>query len=338
MKLDALLRATNLRDIPQYISAIDQLGFDGLWTYEAGNDPFLPLALVAAHSSTLKFGTSIATAFSRSPMIVAYTAWDLAASSNGRFMLGLGTQVKAHNERRFSVEWGQPVARLRDAILGLHAIWHSWRSGERLNYRGEFYKFTLMTPFFSPENQDVGHIPIYIAGVNTGLSKLAGELCDGFHAHPYHSVEYLRDVVRPAIAAGASEAGRNIDDVELSCAVFVITGRDEKETQAMRGMARQQISFYASTPTYKPVMEHHGWGDVADQLQAMAARKKWDEMPGLISDEMLDAYSISAPPDQLADKVIARYNGILDRVTYYLPFEPGHMDEIWQMSTDRFGA
>jgi probable F420-dependent oxidoreductase len=334
VKFDATLQVDRLGDVPGVVRAMENIGFDGVWTQETAHDGFLPLAIVAEHSRTLEMGTAIALAFTRSPMALAYTAWDLATSSNGRFILGLGTQVKAHVERRFGMTWDQPLARLREVILSLRAIWHSWVTGEQLNYSGEFFKFTLMTPFFTPPRWDVAHIPIYIAGVNTGLCKLAGELCDGFHVHPYHSPAYLRDVVRPTVQAGAEAAGRSIDDVQFSSTVFVVTGRDEEEITHSREAARQQISFYASTPTYRPVMAHHGWGEVAENLSRLAARKQWDEMPALVTDEMLETYAVVAPPDALAGAVKARYEGLLDRVTYSLPFVPGQRDDLWRMAVE----
>lgn len=336
MKFDATIHVDRLSEVPATISAMENIGFDGVWTAETAHDAFLPLAVVAERSRKLEMGTAIALAFSRSPMALAYIAWDLASSTDGRFILGLGTQVKAHIERRFSMEWGQPAARLRDAILGLRAIWESWATGERLNYRGEFYTFTLMTPFFTPPQRDNAHIPIYIAGVNTGLAKLGGELCDGFHVHPYHSVGYLSEVVRPAIQAGAEAAGRSIENVKLSSSILVVTGHNEGEMSQAREWARQQISFYASTPSYRPVMAHHGWADVAEELSSMAARKKWAEMPTLVTDEMLDTYAVVAPPDELAGKVKARYEGLLDRLNYYTPFVPGQMDDLWHMAVETF--
>jgi probable F420-dependent oxidoreductase len=336
MKFDATILLDDLREVPKVVSTMEDIGFDGLWTYETSHDGFLPLAIVAERSKTLEMGTSIALAFTRSPMSLAYIAWDLATSSDGRFILGLGTQVKAHNVRRFSVEWGQPVARLRDVILSLRAIWHSWATGDKLRYRGEFFSFTLMSPFFTPPKRETAHVPIYIAGVNPGLCKLAGQLCDGFHVHPYHSVKYLEEVVRPAIQEGAEAEGRSIEDVKLSSSIFAVTGRDEKEMAQSREWAREQISFYASTPTYKPVMAHHGWGEVAEKLTGLAARGKWDEMPKLVTDEMLDTYAVMAPPDQLAGKVKARYEGLLDRLTYYMPFVPEEKDELWRMAVETF--
>ena len=335
--LDASLRPSRLLDIPAYTEAAQQAGFDGLWSSEVDHDPFLQLALAATAASKLDLGTAIALSFTRSPMELAYTAWDLAAMTEGRFILGLGTQVKAHNERRFSVPWDAPLPRLREVIESLRAIWHSWRTGERLNFRGQHYTFTLMTPFFTPSRHDFD-IPIYIAGVNTGLCSLAGESCDGFHIHPLNSAEYIREVVRPAIQRGADSAGRSSDEITLSASVFVVTGKDEGHTGTLRAFVRQQISFYASTPSYRVIFRTHGWEDVAEELSSLAARKKWSDMPGLISDEMIETFAIVAPPEEVGRKALDRYAGLVDRITFYLPFEPGTFDELWTPTLRAFAA
>jgi probable F420-dependent oxidoreductase len=230
--------------------------------------------------------------------------------------------VKAHIERRFGQAWPEsPVARLREQILALRAIWASWQTGERLNFRGEHYKLTLMTPFFNPGPIAQPAIPIYIAGVNTGLARLAGEVCDGFHVHPLHTAGYLREVLRPAIAQGAARAGRPAEAVSLAGSVFVISSPAERE------QVRQQVSFYASTPSYRAVLAHHGWDEAGAQLSALAARGEWAAMPALISDEMLAEFAVAAPLASLAGALRERYNGLLDRVTLYRPFEGG---EAWE--------
>jgi len=328
IRIDTSLRPSHLLDIPNLAEAAQQAGFDGLWSSEVDHDPFLQLALAATTAHSLDLGTAIALSFTRSPMVLAYTAWDLAAMTQGRFILGLGTQVKAHNERRFSVPWAAPLPRLREVITGLRAIWHSWRTGERLNFRGDHYTFTLMTPFFTPPSHAFD-VPIYIAGVNTGLCTLAGELCDGFHIHPLNSADYIQRIVRPSIQAGAESAGRSLDDVTLSASVFVVTGRDAGHTDTLRAFVRQQISFYASTPSYRVIFQTHGWEDVAEALSAFAARKKWSEMPGLITDEMVETFAIGASPEEVGNKVLERYRGLVDRVTLYLPYEPDTFDELW---------
>jgi probable F420-dependent oxidoreductase len=331
MLFDAALTHTSLSQIPALARAAEAFGFSAVWTTETQHDPFLPLALAAEHSVRLQFGTAVAIGFARSPMTLAHTAWDLAAQSNGRFLLGLGTQVKAHIERRFGLTWPEsPVGKLREMILALRAIWDCWQTDGRLNFRGEYYKLTLMAPFFNPGPIPQPHIPIFIAGVNTGLARLCGEVCDGFHVHPFHTAAYLREVLRPAIAEGLAKAGRAPNAVQLSSAVFVITSPREKEA------VRQQISFYASTPSYRPVLAQHGWTEVGEHLSALAARGQWADMPALISDEMLEVFALSAPLGELAAPLQERYAGLLDRLALYRPFVPGENDAGWQALAQGF--
>jgi len=327
MKLDVAFMSSWLGELPALARAAEQIGFDALWTSETQHDPFLPLTLAAEHTERVRLGTAVAIGFARSPMTLAHTAWDLAQQSRGRFILGLGTQVKPHIERRFGMSWPEsPVNKLREMVQALRAIWASWQTGEKLNFRGEYFKLTLMTPFFNPGPIEHPHIPIYIAGVNTGLARLCGEVCDGFHAHPFHTAAYLREVMKPAIEAGAASvanAGRP-NPIHLSASVFVITSPVERE------YARQQVSFYASTPSYRPVLEHHGWAEIGEQLSGLAARGEWAQMPKLVSDEMLSAFAVEAPLAELAEPLRARYAGVLERVTLYRPFTPNTEDAAWR--------
>ena len=254
MKIDTNIVVSSVRDVPAHARAAETMGFDGIWVSETSHDPFLMSTLVAEHTSRVRMGTAIAVAFPRSPGTLAYLAWDLAALSRGRFVLGLGTQVKAHNERRFGVRWESPVAKLREVILAMRALWDTWQTGARLNYRGQFFKLTLMAPFFNPGPIAHPNIPIYIAGVNRGMCRLAGELCEGFHVHPFHSVSYLRQVTLPAIEEGLRASGRQRTDLELVSSVFIIPSDTETERVAASRRVRQQIAFYASTPSYAPVM------------------------------------------------------------------------------------
>lgn len=311
--------------------AAEEIGFAGLWTPETGHNAFLPLAIAAEHTSRIELGSAVAIAFPRSPMVTAQIAWDLAAYSNGRFILGLGTQVRAHIERRFSAAFDQPVARLRDYIAALHAIWNTFQTNAPLRHRGEFYQHTLMSPFFNPGKIDHPTIPIYIAGVNAGLAQLAGEICDGFHAHPFNSAKYLREELRPQIAAGAAKAGRDPSACAVAGSAFVITGYDRAATEKMRGFVKQQIAFYASTPTYRPVLECHGWSEIGEQLSQLASQQRWAEMPALISAEMVETFAVEARPDELGAALRERFGGLLDRVGLYsLPFVPGQMDDFWR--------
>jgi probable F420-dependent oxidoreductase len=325
MYLDAALAFGNLGQVPSLARAIEAVGFDAVWTTETQHNPFLPLPLVAEHTRQLKFGTGVAIGFARSPMTLAHMSWDLAAQSNGRYLLGLGTQVKPHIERRFGMAWPEsPVNKLRELVLALRAIWNTWQTGERLNVRGAYFKLTLMSPFFNPGPIDHPRIPIYIAGVNTGLAKLAGEVGDGFHVHPFHTAPYLREVLKPALESGAAKTGRNAAGVQVAGSVFVVT------TERERDFTRQQIAFYASTPTYRPVLELHGWGEVGERLSALAAQGSWAEMPALISDEMLQTFAVIAPLSDVAGPLRERYAGLLDRVSLYRPFLPGDDDAGWR--------
>ncbi|HET9907864.1 MAG TPA: TIGR03617 family F420-dependent LLM class oxidoreductase [Anaerolineales bacterium] len=342
MKLDAALPPVGLRDVPAIAEAAEEIGFDALWTQETQHDAFLPCTLIAEHSTRLNFGTAIAVSFARSPANLAYTAWDLAAQSNGRFILGLGTQVKAHIERRFGQPWPEsPVKKLREQIQVIRAFWDCWQNGTKLNFRGEYYKITLMSPFFRPpplpspiflENGGGwgGGIPIYIAGVNTGLARLAGELCEGFHVHPFHSTRYLKEVILPGIQEGAQKAGRDRSDVSISVTAFAASSSEEIN------FARAQISFYASTPSYRPVMDLHGWGSVAEKLSTHASRGEWAEMPMLIADEILSEFCLMTSEDKLADELKKRYIGLADRLALYTPFVPGEKDKWWKGLSGEF--
>jgi len=341
MKLDAALPLVGLKDVPAIAKAAEKIGFDALWTQETQHDPFLPCALIAEHTTHLNFGTAIAVSFARSPANMAYTAWDLAAQSNGRFILGLGTQVKAHIERRFGQPWPEsPVKKLREQIEVLRAFWDCWQNGTKLNYRGEYYKITLMSPFFQPSplrpspggrgDGGEGKIPIYIAGVNTGLAKLAGEICEGFHAHPFNSPRYLKEVMLPAIEEGIQKSNRKHEDIAVSVTAFVATTPEEMN------FARAQISFYASTPSYRPVMDLHGWSSIAEKLSAHAAKGEWAEMPMLITDEILSEFCLVTEEDKLGDELKKRYEGIADRLTLYIPFVPREKDEWWKGLADKF--
>lgn len=327
MVLDVAFMAVPLAEMPALAQAAEALGFAGAWTSETQRDPFLPLALAAEHTHHLQLGTAVAIAFARSPLTLAHTAWDLAAQSGGRFVLGLGTQVKAHIERRFGMPWPEsPVAQLREQVLALRAIWRAWQNGERLNFRGERYKLTLMTPFFDPGPIATPAIPIYLSGVNIGLARLAGEVADGFHVHPFHTAAYLRDVVRPALQTGRDRAHEAVVSgvlPTLSATIFVITSDAERE------QVRAQIAFYASTPSYRAVLAHHGWAAIGERLSALAARGRWDEMPALIDADMLAAFALEAPLDRLAPLLRERYAGLIDRLTLYRPFRPGEDDAGW---------
>lgn len=336
MHLDALIRP-GLHEAARAAGTAEQLGFHGLWTNETAHDPFLPLVPAALATKRVQLGTAVAIAFPRSPTALAYTAFDLARASQGRFILGLGTQVKAHIERRFSVAWDTPVERLRDYIGALRAVWACWQTGERLRYESLHYNIRLMTPFFSPPPlDDMAQIPpIFIAGVNRRLCKLAGEMCDGFHVHPFHTPRYLRQKILSWIEEGLNATGRQRGSIQVCASVFAITGQDRDRA---REETRKQIAFYASTPSYRTQLEAHGWSDVGEQLSRLASRGRWDEMAALITDDMLAEVAVEAPTLPEAARILKeRYTGLADRLALYVPFTPGERDDEWAEAAAVFG-
>lgn len=331
MKIDTGFPPLDWDQAHEFARLAEETGFDGIWTSETQHDPFLPLALIAEHTQTISLGTAVAIAFARSPATVAYTAWDLANLSRGRFILGLGTQVKAHIVRRFGMAWPEsPVNHLREFVSAVRAFWRAWQTGEKLNFRGEHYKLSLMTPFFNPGPIDYPEIPVYLAGVNPGLCRLAGEIAQGFHAHPLHSVKYLEQVILPALADGAARADRNASDIALTVSSFVVTDQNEEF------MARGQIAFYASTPSYRPVFQLHGWDQLAEELSQMARRGEWAEMAAQINDEVLEAFAVVAAPEDLGKTLAARYAGLAQRVIPYTPFQPGKNERFWKDVIEEF--
>lgn len=338
MKLDTGITTRDLSEVPAEARKAEQIGFDAIWSMEAGNDGFLPLALAAEHTKTIKMGPSVAIAFPRSPMAMAYTSWDLAALSKGRFILGLGTQVKGHIERRYAVKWEPPVPKLREYILALKATFKCWaEGGGKLSFQGKYYNLSLMTPFFAPRPHNY-KIPIYIAGVNEHILRLAGEHCDGLHAHPFTSAKYLREFLLPHVDEGLKKSGRSRQDFTIFTTAFVIVGRNDEELEKARAGVRQQIAFYASTRTYKVVLDMHGWGDVAFKLNELTAKGDWASMPKLITDEMLDVYAVSGTYDNIAERVKGRYEGLLDRVAFYVPYRAAFDDAIWSKLCKEFNG
>lgn len=339
MQFDVTLAHERLNDVPALARAVEDYGFSAVWTSETAHNPFLPLPLAAAATRRVQLGTAVALAFPRSPTVTAQIAWDLAAQSGGRFILGLGTQVEAHITRRFGMTWTPPITRMRDYIGAMRAVWANWQRNKPLRYKSTNYTLTLMTPFFSPGPIEHPNIPIYLAAVNDGMSALAGELCAGLHVHPFHTTRYLRERIIPAVERGAATGGRNRADVTLACTIFVVTGTNKAEMAAQAQAAKQQVAFYASTPGYRPVMSLHGWDEIAERLSGLARSGHWAEMSTLISDDMLGEVAVVAPVDELADAVKSRYHGLLDRVGYYLPFQPDDPAQaaIWRGAARVFG-
>jgi len=321
MKVDSGFGFRGLDTAVATAQEAERLGYDGVWSAEAAHDPFLPLLLAAEHTERIELGTGIAVAFPRSPLHLAHLGWDLQAFSRGRFLLGLGSQIKAHVEKRYSATWSRPAARMRELILAVHAIWDAWNNRTKLDFRGELYTHTLMTPFFDPGPNPYGNPKVFLAGVGPLMTEVAGEVADGFFAHGFTTERYLREATLPALARGLATSGRTRADVEISCPVFVVTGTtDEEVAQARKGVC-EQIAFYGSTPAYLPVLELHGWGDLQGELNALSKRGEWEEMGRRIDDDVLDAFAVVAPPDKVPELVHQRYGDLLDRMSFYAPYE-----------------
>lgn len=296
----------------------EDLGYRAVWFGETAHDPFLSVALAATATSRIELGTGVAIAFARSPMTLAVTANDLQAVSKGRLVLGLGSQVKAHITRRFSMPWSRPAARMREFVLAMRVIWRCWHEGEPLDFRGEFYSHTLMTPFFSPGPNMYGPPKVFIAGVGDLMTQVAGEVADGFLCHGFTTERYLREVTVPALERGRKRAGLGMDGFQVSGLPFVVTGRTKEEFAASAAATKDQIAFYASTPVYRPVLELHGWGDLQQELTALAKASRWPEMAALIDNEMLHTFAIVAEPGAVAAAVQQRFGGVFTRMHLYV--------------------
>ncbi len=321
MQVDAHIAYSTLAEVPGLAKGAERLGVDGLWFSETAHDPFLGAALAAEHTSHVGIGTSVAIAFTRSPTLLAYLAWDLAALSKGRFTLGLGTQVKAHIERRFGMPWDPPAPKLTDTVQAIHAVWQSWRTRTPLNYQGRFYRLNLMSAFFTPPPLEAA-IPIVTAGVNPALCRVAGAIADGFQVHPFHTVSYLRDIIRPAIERGRTKSARTGQPFSVGTTVFTVSGSTEPEREWSREQVKQAIAFYASTPSYRGVLAHHGWDGVGQRLSALARRGAWEAMAHEVTDEILETIAIVAPTADLGGRIVERYGGLVDRIGLYDPFSP----------------
>ncbi|MFZ0835008.1 MAG: LLM class F420-dependent oxidoreductase [Mycobacterium sp.] len=310
---------SRLDQIPEAAHALERQGYDGGWSAEINHDPFLPLALAAEHTSRVELGTSIAVAFARNPMTVANVAWDLQAYSHGRFILGLGSQIQAHIEKRFSMPWSRPVRRMREFVLALRAIWSCWHHGTALRFEGDFYTHKLMTPMFVPEPMPHAFPKVFVAAVGEAMTEMCGEVADGMIGHAFTTKRYLDEVTIPTLLRGIERSGRKREDVELTCPVFVVTGVTSGEIGAAASATRKQIAFYASTPAYRKVLELHGWGDLHDELHRLSLKGQWDAMGSLVDDEILDAFAVVAPIDELAGKLRSRCAGAIDRVLLGFP-------------------
>jgi probable F420-dependent oxidoreductase len=317
MKVDAVLDSGELSGVPDAVRRLEAAGYDGAWTAEVSHDPFLPLAVAAVTTSRITLGTSIAVAFARNPMTTAYLANDLQAAADRRFILGLGSQIKAHVTRRFSMPWGAPAAQMREYILALRSIWAAWNGSRPLAVRGEYYQHTLMTPMFTPRPHPYGPPAVFLAAVGPAMTRVAGEVADGLITHPFTTERYLREVTLPTLAEGAGRAGRSRDELEVTCPGFVILDDGGPGVEERIAAARRQIAFYGSTPAYRPVLALHGWEKLADRLHELSVSKeegRWAAMGELIDDEVLGAFAVIGAPADAAAELKRRFGDIVDRV------------------------
>lgn len=335
MKVDSGL-VEGLGEVADKARALEAAGYDGLFTFEGPHDPFFPLLLAAEHTEDLELTTAIAVAFARNPMTLANIGYDLQVASEGRFVLGLGSQIRPHIEKRFSMPWSKPAARMREMVLALRAIWDCWQNGTDLEFRGEFYTHTIMTPFFNPGPNPFGTPRILLAGVGPVMTRVAGEVADGFLVHPFTTEKFLRETTLPALEEGFALSGRRPENFEISWPLFVVSGdTDEQREAAARGV-KQQMAFYGSTPAYRPVLEAHGWGELQSELNAMSKQGQWEEMGDRVHDDLLDAVAVTGAPEDLPALICDRYGDIIDRIAIHAP--AGVDAERWRAILSDFKA
>jgi probable F420-dependent oxidoreductase len=323
VKLDAPILEQDLGAVGPAARRLEALGcYDGGFTFEGPHDPFFPLVLAAAHTERLELATAVAIGLARSPMLLAHIGYDLQQLSRGRFILGLGSQIRPHIQKRFGMPWSKPAARMRELVLAIRAIWRCWNRGERLDFRGEFYTHTLMTPFFDPGPNPFGDPRIFVAGVGPRMTEVAGEVGDGFFVHPFHTAESLREITLPALDRGLAKSGRTREDLEIACQVMIASGSSDEEQERARGSVKSQIAFYASTPAYRGVLESRGWGELQTELNRLSKRGRWGEMAGLVDDAILEAVAVCGAPDAIAAGVRARCGHFADRVSLVAPYAP----------------
>lgn len=320
MKVDGGIPVGTAEEVARAATELEEVGYDGGLSAETNHDPFFPLVVAAEHTERLELGTGIAVAFARSPMTLANIGYDLQTFSQGRFRLGLGSQIKAHIEKRFSMPWSHPAPRMRELVLALRAIWACWNDDVPLDFRGEFYRHTLMTPFFDPGPNPYGTPTIQLAAVGALMTEVAGEVADGMILHAFTTERYVREVTLPALERGWAKAGKQRRDFEISGPMFIVSGTNDEELERARKGTREQIAFYGSTPAYRGVLELHGWGDLQTDLNRLSKQGDWVAMGDLITDDILETFAVIAEPEGVPKAMLARYGGVVDRVQFYAPY------------------
>jgi probable F420-dependent oxidoreductase len=317
----------DLRAAAGVAEAAERAGYDGIWSFELSHSAFPPLVLAAEHTTALELGTSIVVAFARSPMTTAIEAWDLQGYSGGRLLLGLGSQIRAHIEKRYSMPWSHPAPRMREFVAALRAVWDSWQHGTRLAFRGDFYQHTLMTPVFNPGPLPAGPPRVFLAAVGERMTEVAGEVADGIILHGFTTERYAREVTLPAVGRGLARAGRSRRDFQVRYSPFLVTADSDEGMEQARRAARERIAFYASTPAYRPVLELHGWGELQSDLNLLSKQGEWSKMGELIGDDVLDAFAVQGTPEELPDRIGRRIGGIADRTSFEpaVPVDPDRL-------------
>ncbi len=336
MKIDGFVSGATPAAIAANARELEALGYDGLISAEISHDPFLPLAIAAEHTERVDLWTSIAVAFARNPMTLANIGHDLQTFSGGRFTLGLGSQIKPHIEKRFSMPWSRPAARMRELVLAMRAIWRTWDEGEPLDFRGEFYRHTLMTPMFVPESTSFGPPGVFVAGVGPVMTEVAGEVADGLILHAFTTERYVREHTLPAVERGLAKAGRDRADFQICGPLFVVTGTTEEEMAARARATKAQIAFYGSTPAYRGVLDLHGWGDLHVELNRLSKRGEWEAMGQAVDDEVLGTFAVVAEPEQIGERARARYGDVVDRLLFTVPV--GDDPDRWSRALAGFRA
>jgi len=314
------------RDVRELYPRLEEIGYDGVFSFEAKHDPFVALAVAAEHTTRVRLGTAIAIAFARNPMSLAYLGNDLQLVTGGRFLLGLGSQVRPHVVNRFSSEWSEPARRMREMVVAIDAIFTSWEQGSPLAFDGDFYRHTLMIPAFDPGPNPFGRPPVHVGGFGPRMVEVAGEVADGLITHPFTTRHSLETVTLPALQRGLAASGRSRAEVQVTCATLVVTADREEDLAWLKDVARRQLAFYGSTPAYAPTLECHGWGALHPELNALSKQGRWDDMAALVDDAVLEAVAVVGPPESIAPALHARLDGIADAVslTNNRAPDPGH--------------
>jgi probable F420-dependent oxidoreductase len=328
LKVDAPLYSFDAPE--EEVRRLEAKGYAGAFTFEGPHDPFFPLLLAARASERIELYTAVAIGFARNPMILANIGWDLQALSQGRFLLGLGTQIRPHIEKRFGMPWSRPATRMKEMVLAIKEIWRCWEEGDRLDFRGEIYQHTLMTPVFNPGPAPFGLPPIFLAGVGPRMTEVAGEVADGFFIHPLGTERSWRELTLAALKRGLARSGRERASLEISGQIMICTGASDEEMDSVRRATKQQIAFYGSTPAYRPVLEVHDRGGLQPELNAMSKRGQWSEMAELIDDDLLETIAVCAPIGEVAARVRERCAGVVDRVSLVAHWtrDPDFFDDV----------